>query len=107
MAQTIFIIIISILVFDFLLERLLDYLNSTYWSNELPKELEGIYDAETKKPSQIDAYGAGYINKNLEKIVGIQTDKPLKRAIFPNGGVRMVEDGLNAYGYKLGFHLIF
>ncbi len=52
MAQTIFIIIISILVFDFLLERLLDYLNSTYWSNELPKELEGIYDAEKYKKSQ-------------------------------------------------------
>ena len=62
---------------------------------------KGIYDAETKKPSQIDAYGAGYINKNLEKIVGIQTDKPLKRAIFPNGGIRMVEDGLKAYGYEL------
>lgn len=52
MAQTIFIIIISILVFDFLLERLLDYLNSTYWSNELPKELQGIYDAEKYKKSQ-------------------------------------------------------
>lgn len=52
MAQTIFIIIISILVFDFLLERLLDYLNSTYWSNELPKELEGIYDSEKYKKSQ-------------------------------------------------------
>lgn len=52
MAQTIFIIIISILVFDFLLERLLDYMNSTYWSNELPKELEGIYDAEKYKKSQ-------------------------------------------------------
>lgn len=52
MAQTIFIIIISILVFDYLLERTLDYLNSTYWSNELPKELEGIYDAEKYKKSQ-------------------------------------------------------
>ena len=43
---------------------------------------KGIYDAETKKPSQIDAYGAGYINKNLEKII-IQTDKPLKKSYFP------------------------
>ncbi len=62
---------------------------------------KGIYDAETKIPSQIDAYGSGYIDKNLEKIVGLQTDKPLKRGIFPNGGLRMVEQGLEAYGYKL------
>ncbi len=61
----------------------------------------GIYDAETKTPSAIDAYGAGYINKELETIVGLQTDKPLKRGIFPNGGLRMVEQGLEAYGYKI------
>ena len=60
-----------------------------------------IYDAETKIPSQIDAYGAGYINKDLEKIVGLQTDAPLKRAIFPNGGLRMVKNSLEAFGYKL------
>ena len=47
---------------------------------------KGIYDAETKTPSKIDAYGAGYISKDLETIVGLQTDAPLKRAIFPNGG---------------------
>ena len=62
---------------------------------------KGIYDAETKIPSTIDAYGAGYIEKDLEKIVGLQTDKPLKRAIFPNGGLRMVEQGLEGYGYQL------
>ncbi len=62
---------------------------------------KGIYDAETKIPSQIDAYGAGYLDKKLEQIVGLQTDKPLKRAIFPNGGLRMVEQALEAYGYKL------
>lgn len=62
---------------------------------------KGIYDAETKTPSQIDAYGPGYINKELEKIVGVQTDKPLKRAIFPNGGLRMVQQSLQEYGYKL------
>ena len=61
----------------------------------------GIYDAETKIPSQIDAYGAGYIDKNLEKIVGLQTDAPLKRGIFPNGGLRMVKTSLEAFGYKL------
>ena len=62
---------------------------------------KGIYDAETKIPSKIDAYGAGYIDKDLEKIVGLQTDAPLKRAIFPNGGLRMVENSLEAFGYKL------
>jgi formate C-acetyltransferase len=62
---------------------------------------KGIYDAETKIPSAVDAYGSGYINKELETIVGLQTDKPLKRGIFPNGGLRMVEQGLEAYGYKI------
>lgn len=52
MHLTIFYIIIAILIFDYLLERFLDYLNSTKWSNELPKELEGIYDTEKYKKSQ-------------------------------------------------------
>ena len=52
MLQTLFYIIIGIIIFDYLLERLLDYLNSTYWSNELPKELEGIYSAEKYSKSQ-------------------------------------------------------
>lgn len=51
-AQSIFYIIIGILLFDFILERILDYLNSTYWSNELPTELAGIYDAEKYRKSQ-------------------------------------------------------
>ncbi|MDN5341207.1 MULTISPECIES: formate C-acetyltransferase [Oceanotoga] len=62
---------------------------------------KGIYDAETSEPSQIDNYGPGYIEKEIEKIVGVQTDKPLKRAIFPNGGLRMVKQSLEAYGYTL------
>lgn len=52
MAQTIFYIIIGILIFDYFLERLLDYLNSTRWSNELPAELKDIYDAEKYKKAQ-------------------------------------------------------
>jgi STE24 endopeptidase len=52
MLQTIFYLIIGIIIFDYFLDRLLDYLNSTYWSNELPKELEGIYNAEEYKKSQ-------------------------------------------------------
>lgn len=62
---------------------------------------KGVYDAETKTPSQVDAYGPGYIDRSLEKIVGVQTDKPLKRGIFPNGGLRMVEQSLQEYGYEL------
>jgi formate C-acetyltransferase len=62
---------------------------------------KGVYDAETKIPSQVDAYGPGYIDRSLEKIVGVQTDKPLKRGIFPNGGLRMVEQSLQEYGYEL------
>ena len=55
---------------------------------------KGIYDAETKIPQAIDAYKAGYIDKDAEVIVGLQTDKPLKRAIFPKGGLRMVKNSL-------------
>ncbi|AFZ48175.1 formate acetyltransferase [Cyanobacterium stanieri PCC 7202] len=62
---------------------------------------KGVLDAETKIPSSITAYGAGYIKKDLEKIVGLQTDKPLKRAIMPNGGIRVVEKSLEAYGYTI------
>ncbi len=62
---------------------------------------KGVYDAETRIPSQVDAYGAGYIIEGLEKIVGLQTDAPLKRAIFPNGGLRMVKQSLAEYGYEL------
>ena len=48
---------------------------------------KGVYDAETVIPQSIDAYGAGYIDKDNEVIVGLQTDAPLKRAIFPRGGI--------------------
>lgn len=51
--------------------------------------------------SGIDAYAPGYIDKDLEKIVGLQTDAPLKRAIMPYGGIRMVENSCDAYGFKL------
>ncbi len=62
---------------------------------------KSILDVETKIPSGITAYGAGYIDKTLEKIVGLQTDAPLKRAIMPFGGIRVVENSLEAYGYKI------
>ncbi len=62
---------------------------------------KGVYDAETSLPQTLDTYGAGYIDKENEVIVGLQTDAPLKRAIFPRGGIRMVESALKAYGYEL------
>ncbi|MBR6177607.1 MAG: formate C-acetyltransferase [Bacteroidales bacterium] len=62
---------------------------------------KGVYDTETKLPQSIDTYGAGYIDKENEVIVGLQTDAPLKRGIFPKGGIRMVESALKAYGYEL------
>lgn len=62
---------------------------------------KGVYDAETELPQSITTYGPGYIDKDNEVIVGLQTDAPLKRGIFPKGGIRMVENSLEAYGYHL------
>ena len=62
---------------------------------------KGVLDAEDKIPSTITAHAPGYINKELEEIVGLQTDKPLKRGIMPNGGLRVVKSALEAYGYTL------
>ncbi len=62
---------------------------------------KGVVDAETRLPQSLETYGAGYIDKENEVIVGLQTDAPLKRGIFPKGGIRMVENALKAYGYQL------
>ena len=73
---------------------------------ELQKEARaknGVLDMETKVVSDIDAYGAAYIDdsmKDLEQIVGLQTDKPLKRAFMPYGGIKMAEQSCEMYGYK-------
>ena len=58
-------------------------------------------DADTKIVSTLTSHGAGYLDKDLEKIVGLQTDKPFKRALQPFGGIRMSEEALNMYGYTL------
>lgn len=68
---------------------------------EKEKEKGGVLDVDTETRSDIDAYKPGYIDKDLEKIVGLQTDEPLKRAIMPEGGIRIVEKSCNAYGYKV------
>ncbi|OXT05775.1 formate C-acetyltransferase [Thermoanaerobacterium thermosaccharolyticum] len=66
------------------------------------EELEkGVLDIDTKTVSSITSHDAGYIDKDLEEIVGLQTDKPLKRAIMPYGGIRMVKKACEAYGYKV------
>jgi formate C-acetyltransferase len=62
---------------------------------------KGIIDAETQKPSTITTFGPGYLDKDNEVIVGFQTDKPLKRGIMPNGGIRVVKKALDSYGYTL------
>ncbi len=62
---------------------------------------KGVYDTETKLPQSITTYEPGYIDKDNEVVVGLQTDAPLKRGIFPKGGIRMVENSLEAYGYHL------
>ncbi len=61
----------------------------------------GILDADTDVVSTITSHAAGYVDRDLEVIVGLQTDKPLKRALLPLGGIRMVESALQAYGYEL------
>lgn len=65
------------------------------------RENGGVLDADCKTPSSVNAYNAGYINKELEEIVGLQTDAPLKRAIMPNGGIRIVEKSCESYGLKV------
>ncbi len=61
----------------------------------------GVLDADTKTVSTLTSHSAGYIDKKLEKIVGLQTDKPFKRALQPFGGIKMAEQALNMYGYEI------
>ena len=61
----------------------------------------GVYDIDADTVSMINSHEAGYIDRELEQIVGLQTDAPLKRAIMPFGGIRMVQTSLKAYGREL------
>ena len=61
----------------------------------------GVLDIDTKTPSKVSAHEAGYIDKDLEEIVGLQTDSPLKRAIMPFGGIRIVEKACKSYGREV------
>ncbi|MFA5145377.1 MAG: formate C-acetyltransferase [Candidatus Omnitrophota bacterium] len=68
---------------------------------EQERKKGGVYDIDTQTVSTITSHKAGYIDKKLEIIKGLQTDQPLKRAIKPLGGIRLVEEACQDYGYKL------
>ncbi len=65
------------------------------------REAGGVLNADTNVVSTLLSHGAGYIDKDLEKIVGLQTDEPFKRALQPFGGIKMAEQALNMYGYEI------
>src|SRR5690625_3313031 len=69
----------------------------------LTKEKEncGVIDMDTKVVASITSHDAGYISKDLEKIVGLQTDMPFKRAFHPYGGIRVAYNAAKAYGYEI------
>ncbi len=69
--------------------------------NKLEREAGGVLDADTKVVSSLTSHAAGYLNKELETIVGFQTDKPFKRSLQPFGGIRMSENALKEYGFEL------
>jgi len=68
---------------------------------KLERQRNGVYDIDEKNISTITSHAAGYINRDLEQIVGLQTDEPLKRAIMPFGGFRLIHTELEAYGRKM------
>ena len=68
---------------------------------EKERNAGGVLDIDASTISDIDAYQPGYIDKNLEQVVGLQTDAPLKRAIMPFGGIRMVRKSLEAYNREM------
>ena len=65
------------------------------------RENGGVLDVDTKTISGINEYAPGYIDQALEKIVGVQTDAPLKRAVMPQGGIRMAENAAKSYGFEI------
>lgn len=69
--------------------------------NKQERAKGGVLDADTKIVSTLTSHDAGYIHKSIEKIVGLQTDKPLKRSLQPFGGIRISEKALEQYGYTI------
>lgn len=72
---------------------------------EQERNAGGVLDIETNRFSGINNFGPGYIDKDLELIVGFQSDAPLKRLMNPYGGIRMVKQSLDAYGYQMNEEL--
>lgn len=68
---------------------------------KIERERSGVYDIDSKTISTIVSHNAGYIDKDLEEIVGLQTDEPLKRAIMPFGGIRLIYTSCEAYGREV------
>ena len=69
--------------------------------NKQEREAGGVLDMDTKVVSTITSHGPGYLNKDLEAVVGFQTEKPFKRSLHPFGGIRMSEQSAEAYGFKI------
>ena len=69
--------------------------------NKQEREAGGVLDLDTKVVSTITSHGPGYLNKDLETVVGFQTEKPFKRSLQPFGGIRMSEQSAEAYGFKI------
>jgi len=82
-------------------KKLWDRLNELF----VEERRKGVLDI-SQVPSSITAHGPGYIDRENEIVVGLQTDAPLKRAIMPNGGFRMVANALKAYGYEPDPHVV-
>ena len=71
----------------------------------LEREKGGVLDVATDRVSTITAYGPGYIDRELETIVGLQTEAPLKRSLIVNSGIRMAEQACTAYGFEVSPHI--
>lgn len=74
--------------------------------NESERKAGGVFNLDTKIISTITSHGAGYIDKNLEKIVGLQTDEPFKRGLLPFAGIRNVVSSAKDYGYEIDQEVI-
>ncbi len=82
-------------------ERTRDLMKKVQNLFTLERQFGGVLDVDTNTVSSLTAYNPGYIDKNNELIVGLQTNRPLKRGVNPFGGIRMVRQACEAYGYKL------